>query len=265
MTTDDATQENSEALAAGDGGDASPNELREVRRFDADLIKMARMLWATRMFHSDAQIQKALGIKEGRVLHNWRKHAQPDGQDWYAFREQFGALSGGIVEWEPGVSELEVRHRFLDYAGRIAATAMAALDQTEWFDKDGNRMTHLYRYDPNGDLVRTKLSGFGPTGFSQIGAALKQAAEITDRQMAGMDQIKRLIDDREAEQIRIAAELGRRLADGGSPLTEEQRRILVTVEREARGEEEMAPEPGALPEGVIEGDDDLDDDFEDDD
>lgn len=262
--TDDQQPESGDALAQED----APKKLREVRRFEPGLIRRARIIWACGIFSSDEKIQEFLGIKgTTRVIHLWRKRKMPDGHDWYAFREEWGSIAGPKLEWLGVESELEMRQRTLQMAGRVAAHAMAALEHTEWFDEKGNRVRKLYQYTAGGELVSVKLQGLGPTTFGQVSTALKQAAEVQDREVAAMDELQRSMDDREVQHVQIAAELVRRLEQGGEPLTDGQHHILVGAEREMRGEEETAPEPGALGEGVSEEDeldefDDPDDDLD---
>lgn len=266
MTTDNDVAENEQPDPELAVEKPSSRPLRQNRRFEPGIIKRARILWACGVFASDSKLQEFLGIKGARVIHQWRQNAQPDGYDWYAFREEWGSVAGPKLDILGPDSELEMRQRILQQASTVAAHAMAALKQTAYFDQEENRVTHLWQYDAAGDLVRVKLQALGPTTFGQVSTALKQAAEVQDKQVEAMGELQRTMADREAEHIKIASELGRRLADGGEPLTDEQRRILVTVEREVRGEEETAPEPGALTEGVSEEEEDLDemDDPEDD-
>jgi len=223
-----------------------PKEPREIRRFDDSMIKTARMLWAMRIFSSDQKIQDALGIEGSPVVGNWRHNAQPDGHDWWAFREQFGALEGSPVVWEPGVSELEVHQRFMDYAGRIAATAMAALEQPQLFDEAGNRVTHLYRYDAHGDPHKTKLAGLGPTTYREVSTGVKQASEIIKTSMEGLAEFQKLQDDRQNAYVKVLGDLVRKLKDGGVELTDDQRMVLMDAERAELGEELRAPGAGAL-------------------
>ena len=269
MTTDNANEPIADEQPEPDETaieEAAPEKLREIRRFSAEVIAKARILWATGIFRSDTELQTALGIKGSPVIRQWRKLKQPDGQDWYAFREQWGAIDGPRVEWMGADSEIEIRMRMMNQAGRVVATAMAALDQTHWFFENGDPATHLWTFDKSGNLMKTKLQGLGPTNFGQVTSALAAGSAVMEKQMDAMTRLQAMMGDREAEHIKIAQELGRRLADGGHKLTDEQRRILVTIEREVRDEEDVAPVHGALEERVNEEDEELDetDDYEDD-
>lgn len=198
----------------------------ERRKYDPQIKRRARLMWC--LLGKDTPVEEQLGLPQG-TLTVWRQRKQPDGVDWYEFREELDISERDRDFGMAGPhEEIEFRMQLVDQAHKLAAIAMASLDSGQLFDADGNEVRWLF----NKDGTRIKVGGIRPTSQTQVTEAVKAAAQIITVQMDRLMELG-LEEDQMRGAIAQVMQIFWNTVVETIDLTEGQRRGLEAALQEA--------------------------------
>lgn len=198
----------------------------ERRLYDAGVKRRARLMWC--LLGVDSKVEDWMGLPQ-RTLSKWRERKQPDGLDWYEFREELNiserSREFGLAQPR---NEVELYEQHVEWARRILSVTMAALETSELFDEAGKPVKFLYRADGR----KVHIRGIQPTSMSQVTEAVKQMTGLIEKSMDRLAGL-RVHEDQTAEYVRRVMEIMFNAVNETLGLNQPQREKVERALREA--------------------------------